>query len=227
MRIKIFHGDNLVESRKALSEEVAKARKLGAEVVTLNGPKANFTEVRSALESSSLFGEERLVVMENFLSLPPSAFKRKTLSYLKKGQFGNNLVLWEGKGLKTISLKAPTKLFRLDPVLFRFLESLQEGGGKKSLELLAKLGKKEKPEMIFYMIVRQVRLLILARDLGASGLSGMASWQQKKLISQAKFFTLDQLLEIYRRLLEIDFAQKTSTDSLPLSSRLDLLVSEI
>lgn len=227
MKIKIFHGDNIVESRRKLSEEAAKAKEEGTEVVTLNGAKTNFTEVRSALESSSLFGQDKLVVMENFLSSPVSAFKKKTLDYLKKGQFGNNLILWEEGRLKNIPLKAPTKLFRLDPVLFRFLESLQEGGERKSLELLAKLTRKEKPEMIFYMIVRQVRLLILAKDLGASGLSGMASWQKNKLVSQAKFFSMNRLLELHKKLLEIDFAQKTSTDPLPLSSRLDLLASEI
>jgi len=77
------------------------------------------------------------------------------------------------------------------------------------------------------MMIRQIKLLIIAKDLGKKGLGNMPSWQKEKLTSQAKFFTLEHLLEIYKKLLEIDFKQKTSRDVFSLSSRLDLLVSEI
>lgn len=227
MNVKIFHGENIVESRKALWQEVSKAKEKGVEVVTLNGAKTDLTEIRSALESSSLFGQDKLVILENFLSLASCPFKKKSLDYLKKGKFENSLILWEEKQLRSIPLKVPIKLFRLDPILFRFLESLRQEQPGKSLALLEKLKKKEKPEMIFYMIARQVRLLILAKDLGQSGLTGFATWQKQRLISQAKFFNLEHLIRIYKKLLEIDLEQKTSRDPLPLSSRLDLLVSEI
>lgn len=227
MKIKIFHGDNLVESRMALSQEVSKARKAGMEVVTVSGVKADFTQIRSALESGSLFGQDKLVVIEDFLSSSSSSFKKKTLAYLKKAQFENELILWEGREIKNLPLKVETKLFRLDPILFRFLESLKQGSPEASLELLRQLKKKEKPEMIFHMMTRQIRLLILAKDLGEEGLASLASWQKGKLIRQAQAFDLNHLVFLFGKLLEIDLEQKTSSDPFPLSSRLDLLVSEI
>ncbi len=220
--IKILHGENIVQSRKRLTEILEKSRKEGTEIVYLDGTKVTITEVRSALESGSLFGESKLVVIENLKEKP------EILTYLKKGKFDNDLILWEQKEIKREILPgAEMEVFKLTPLIFSFLESLKPGSVKESLRLLSELKKGEEPEMIFYMLVRQFRNLILARDLGAPGLSEMALWQQKKFLKQAENFNLEQLLEIYRKLLEIDFAQKTSTDPFNLSSRLDLLTAEI
>lgn len=220
--IKILHGDNVVQSRKRLTEILEKARKEGAEIVYLDGTKVTITEVRSALESGSLFGESRLVVIENLKEKP------EILTYLKKEKFDNDLILWEPKEIKREILPgAEMEVFKLAPLIFSFLESLKPGNFKESLRLLSELKKGEEPEMIFYMLVRQFRNLILTRDLGASSLSDLALWQQKKFLKQAENFSLEQLLEIYRKLLEIDFKQKTSSDPYSLSSRLDLLTAEI
>jgi len=123
MDIKIFHGDNIAESRKALSIEIAKAKSEGKEIVVLDGKKTNLTKIRQALESSSLFGQNKLVIIENLLSLCSLPSKNKTLDYLKKEKFEASLILWEGKRLKRIPLKFHAKLFRLEPILFRFLKS--------------------------------------------------------------------------------------------------------
>lgn len=220
--IKILHGDNIVQSRKRLTEILEKARKEGTEIVYLDGTKVTITEVRSALESGSLFGKNRLVVIENLKEKP------EILTYLKKGKFDNDLILWEQKEIKGEILPGiELEIFKLPPLIFSFLESIRPGSSKESLRLLSELKKGEEPEMIFYMLVRQFRNLILARDLGASGLSDLALWQQKKFLKQAENFSLEQLLEMYRKLLEIDFKQKTSSDPYSLSSRLDLLTAEI
>lgn len=220
--IKILHGDNIVQSRKRLTEILEKARKEGTEIVYLDGTKVTITEVRSALESGSLFGKTKLVVIENLKEKP------EILTYLKKGKFDNDLILWEQKEIKReIISGAELEIFKLPPLIFSFLESIRPGSSKESLRLLSELKKGEEPEMIFYMLVRQFRNLILARDLGASGLFDLALWQQKKFLKQAENFSLGQLLEMYRKLLEIDFKQKTSSDPYSLSSRLDLLTAEI
>ncbi|PJE67598.1 hypothetical protein COU95_01515 [Candidatus Shapirobacteria bacterium CG10_big_fil_rev_8_21_14_0_10_40_9] len=220
--IKIIHGDNIVQSRKRLTEILEKARKEGTEIVYLDGTKVTITEVRSALESGSLFGKNRLVVIENLKEKP------EILTYLKKGKFDNDLILWEQKEIKReIIPGVELEIFKLPPLIFSFLESIRPGSSKESLRLLSELKKGEEPEMIFYMLVRQFRFLILARDLGDSGLSDLSLWQQKKFLKQAENFSLEQLLEIYRKLLEIDFKQKTSSDPYSLSSRLDLLTAEI
>ena len=220
--IKILHGENIVQSRKRLTEIVEKARNSGQEVVYLDGTKASLTDVRSSLESGSLFGKTKLVVIENLKEKP------EILTYLKKGKFDNDLVLWEQKEIKGDFLpKADKEVFKLPPMIFKLLESLAPGNTKESLRLLAELKQTEEPEMIFYMIVRQFRYLIVASDLGPSGLSELSPWQQKRFLDQASLFSQEKLKEIYKNLLEIDFNQKTSGDAFSLSSRLDLLISAI
>jgi len=229
--ITLLHGENIVASRKSLTQITQKAQQEGLEVASFDGKKIDLSQIRPALESGSLFGKNRLVVVENLVSSPKGKDKKRILEYLSKGQFDNDLVLWEERQLKGQEEKqfsqAKIQLFRLDPVIFRFLENIRPGNSKLTLQLLQELKRKEEAEMIFYMLIRQIRLLILAKDLGAGGLSSLSPWQQQKLLTQAKYFTLDQLQKFYKELLKVDFHQKTSGDSYSLSSRLDLLLTSL
>jgi len=219
--IKILHGENIAQSRKRLMEIVREAKNSGWEIVYLDGGKVSLTDIRSALESSSLFGKTKLVVLEN-LKDP------KIFDFLKNGKFDNNLVIWEKEEIKKDVLpRAEKEIFRLPPLIFKFLESLAPGNARESLRMLTELEKEEEPEMIFHMLVRQFRYLILASDLGVSGLAGFPLWQQKKLLTQARLFSPEKLREIYGRLAEMDFSEKTSRDPLPFSSRLDLFIASL
>ena len=95
--------------------------------------------------------------------------------------------------------------------------------------------KKDSPEMVFYMLARRIRELVIALDLGKKGLKG-APWQIGKLIHQAKNFTqhqedagqgLKQLKSVYQQLLEIDIDIKTGRSFMPLDWHLDLLIANI
>jgi len=81
--------------------------------------------------------------------------------------------------------------------------------------------------MIFFMITKHLRLLILASDLGKKGLKNMPPWRQGKLVSQGNQFGLDKLLNTYKRLLKIDCQQKTGKTPFSLSSQLDLLIASL
>jgi DNA polymerase III delta subunit len=223
-----LHGENIVQSRKRLTEVLDKVRDNGLETVVLDGSRISLSEVRSALESGSLFGKTKLVVVENLLTSQKSKEKERIIEYLNKGKFDNDLIIWEPKEIKSASLlQAQKEVFRLTPLIFRFLGTLAPRNTKESLRLLTELKQTEEPEMILYMLIRQFRFLILACDLGPSGMSELSSWQQKKFLAQSGKFKLEQLKDIYGKLLEIDFAQKTSGDAFSLSSRLDLLVSSL
>lgn len=227
--IKILHGDNLAESRKALSQLIQEARAAGQEILNLESNKIDLSELRKALESNSLLGKNRFVILENFLSGRKSKDKSGIYDFLFKGRFENDLIFWEDKELKGVNLPSGIKAekFRLNPVIFRFLENLKPGNSTQMLILLLEVKQTGDPQMIFYMLSRQIRLLILAKDLGANGLSSLSPWQQQKLLTQAKYFTLDQLQRFYKELLKVDFQQKTSGDSYSLASRLDLLVASL
>ena len=223
--IKILCGDNLIESRKAVMEIAQKAKEEEKEVVILDGAKTEISQIRSAVESGSMFNDNRLILIENFLSSQKSTRKQQILDYLLKNKSHQEIILWEGKNVdkRTIPSDIRMEVFKLDQKLFKFLDSLQPGIPTKLLELLIVLKQKQEPEMIFYMLTRQIRLLILAKE----NLLKMAPWQEAKLNSQAKLFSLDQLKDLYAQLLEIDYNQKTGNDAYNLTSRLDLLISSL
>lgn len=224
--IKIFHGENLVASRQALMVLVKKAKKEGMEVVVLESRKATLAEVRLALTSDSLLGRNRLLIIENLLSGQTTAEKKKIIEYLVHQPFENDLVIWEEKEIARLPALPGVlvEVFKASRKIFPFLESLRPDNQKQMLTQLWEAKRTEESEMIFYMLIRQIRLLLLVKSAETTGLP---SWQVQKLKTQASYFSLLQLKELYQKLLEIDYLQKTSGDPYLLSSRLDLLVASL
>lgn len=102
--------------------------------------------------------------------------------------------------------------------IFAMVDTLSSKDGRRSLQMLHKLLDEDDPQRIFSMIVRQFRLLILAREIldeqgpGAkfAQLMGVHPYVADKTAQQASQFNLPVLEAVYRRLLEIDEALKTS-----------------
>ena len=189
----------------------------------------NLLSLRQALESSSLLSKSYLVIIENLFSGKKNKEKEKIIDYLKKNQ-PQNLIIWEEKkidGRLLLSFKNSVLTFDLAPLVFHFLDSFFPGNAKSCLSLFHQCLEQEPSEAVFYLLQKRVEHLIIAYDLGRSGLSKMALWQAEKLIRQAQKFTLLELLKIYRRLLKIDFQQKTGKSSFDLSDNLDLLIANL
>ena len=248
----ILHGENNLLSRQKLTNEIANFKlKTQGEILRYDGHNLNLMDLRQSLESASLFrakretrvslfrakrktrvsllGDSRLVIIENLFSGRAGKEKQKIIDYLKK-TVAQNLIIWEGKkidGRTLTSFKGQVLRFDLDPVIFRFLDSLSPGKAKISLTFLHQCLTQDPPEIIFFMLARQIRFLILAADLGKKGLGQMESWRAEKLIRQAQRFTLIKLMKIYRQLLKIEVQQKTGQTPFTLSSQLDLLVASL
>ncbi|HTX78841.1 MAG TPA: DNA polymerase III subunit delta [Longilinea sp.] len=119
-----------------------------------------------------------------------------------------------------ITSEGPTNLFGM-------IDALAEGNARTAIKLLHDLLETEDAASLFAMIVRQFRLLIQAREIidesGKAAAIGaelhQVSFVAEKLERQARRFSLAQLKSIYRRLLEIDLAAKTS--QMPLDVALD------
>lgn len=222
----ILHGENIILSRKRL-EEITK-NFLG-EVVYLSGKKINLGELKQSIESRSLFGQDRLVIIEDFFSRSSSKEKELIFCYFKEN-ISINFVLWEGKKIDGRSLmsfqKAKIYRFDLTSSIFKFLDSLEPGNSRQSLNLLHQSLVKDTPEAVFYMLIRQSRLLLQVKDSSGNNPVG-GGWQQNKLIQQAKKFTFNQLLFLHRELLKIDWLQKTGRSPFSLICQLDLLVTAI
>jgi DNA polymerase III subunit delta len=117
--------------------------------------------------------------------------------------------------------------------IFDMVDAVAQQNSRKAVHLLHTLLEQQEPISLFFMIVRQFRLLIQAREILDEGGSAdqierelrQHSFVAKKLAEQARRFSMARLEEIYRRLFEMDEAMKTSQVSLDLS--LDTFIASL
>lgn len=109
--------------------------------------------------------------------------------------------------------------YAAEPDVFVMVDALGRRDSAAALRLLHRLLAGDDPLRLFGMIVRQFRLLILAREYLNTGGSaqprdmskaiGVHPYVAEKLAGQVRQFTLDQLESIYHSLLEADVGIKT------------------
>lgn len=225
--ITVFCGDDLVSSRKAFLDSLDSYKEKGYDMVKFNGKDLTEESLELSSGPTSLFGEQRLLVIEGLLSGTKSKEKEKVLEKIAK-LANATLVIWEGKDFSKIDqAKYPNFVFKnskLPSSVFSFLDKLSSNKPKENILAFHKTISEVEAAFVFIMLVRQIRMLILASE---NELANLPSWQSGKFIHQAKLFTQDKLLEIYKKLLAIDFRQKTSAVAFDLKSELDLLLIEI
>lgn len=204
---RIFHGDNHPASRQALNQAIKTEQ--GREVIKLDGSKINDTDLHQALESQSLFGQEKLVVIDKFPT--------KLIDILAGYQGKTPVFIWHDKALTPAQLKKlgnfKPQLFKIPATVFTFLDQLTIASFHQAV-------KTNTPEQIFYLLHRRVSQLIQAKDSPQQ--LKLADWQVKKLTHQTHRFSLNQLLKLHSQLLDIDIAIKTGRNFLPLDRTLEL-----
>jgi DNA polymerase-3 subunit delta len=117
--------------------------------------------------------------------------------------------------------------------VFEMVDAIGQRDGATASRLLHRLLDQNDPLQLFGMIIRQFRLLILAREyLNEGGAPkeigktiGVHPFVGEKLVGQVKVFSLEQLETIYHFLLETDIGIKTGkVDSI---LALDLLIAGV
>jgi DNA polymerase-3 subunit delta len=102
--------------------------------------------------------------------------------------------------------------------VFDMVDALGNRNGQLALKILHRLLEEEEPSRLFGMIVRQFRLLIMTHELLDAGYReaeiarqlGTPFFVVRKLIPQTRHFSLETLEDIFRQLLDVDEAIKTS-----------------
>lgn len=116
--------------------------------------------------------------------------------------------------------------------MFEMVDALAEGKGKVAVALVHRLLEQDADVFGLYgMIIRQFRLLLLAKEHLSSGGSpkeiasaiGVHPYVAEKLTKQTRSFTVEQLEKVYRTLHDYDFKMKTGQIE-PLLA-LDLLIA--
>lgn len=117
--------------------------------------------------------------------------------------------------------------------IFAMVDALGGRDARRALGLLNHLLADQPAQYIFSMVARQVRLLLIAREVSADGggereivaASGAHPFVARKLLDQCRRFTEIELRDMYRRLDDLDEASKTGKTSLDVG--LETLVARI
>lgn len=221
----IFHGEKLVESLREI--DLLKEKLKVGEVIDLDGKKLTPTELIQATESESLFQNTRLVIVRNYLARFKRGDTKELKAQIERIPNDAETVFVESNEIsKTILNLFPKNtdiaLFNPDRLIFKLVDSIGVKPTKDVYYLFTECLKLEPPEFIFTMLVRQFRLLL---QIKAGEIpKGLMSWQVGKLKSQASSFTRDELLKLYRKLLDTDFSSKSGTSVFPLEKTIAQLV---
>ena len=224
----IIHGEDIVFARDRLNELIEAAKNKDLDVKRLVAKDLDLTTATQVLEAATLFGETPLIVIEGLFSLTKSKNKDSLIEFITKYQ-DRDLLLFEDKALSPTTLKPFAKAkheeYKPAAIIFSFLDSLHPGGAAKSLKLLDDLTSARQPaELIFAMLVRQIRLLIQALEPNTLK---VAPWQKNKLVSQARLFGEGKLLKLHRDLYHLDKGIKTGANPLDLSLQLMSLIANL
>lgn len=228
--LTIIHGNDTAASRAFYIETRQKIN--NPEV--FEGDKLNYDLLFKALEGNSLFETEKHIFIENFFG----SVKTNSLEFKKIADYLNskkdiNLFFWEGKELtKTQSLafkNSIVKVFNYPQLLFNFLDELKPNN-PKLISLFNKLQVTMETELIFYMIIRQFRIMLSLIELNDEKIDEarrIAPWQVSKLKAQAKYFDKQRLKEIYKKLYTIDYETKFGLNSLDLAKTIDIFLIDL
>lgn len=114
--------------------------------------------------------------------------------------------------------------------IFALVDALGNGQGREAQAMLHQLLDEQDAFSIFGMVVRQFRLLLLAREVlenhgNVQAELKLHSFVAQKVTAQARKFSLESLENIYRHLLRVDEDAKTGQMSLDLA--LDMFVMQL
>lgn len=220
----ILHGENIPATNNEFVTLLTSFKNKGYDVFRYQAKHLSLADVESALGSDSLFQTQKLIVIEHLHSLPRSRKKNELIKTLAQAESSSKtaedtvLILIEKRSLTKTMLKqfpeAEVREFKLTKYLFKWLESLEGGFSKNkakarsSLLLFQQALDQNGEYMCLVMLVRQVRMLIQVKESGTvKGPPFMVS----KLKKQAASFTFQELLNMHKKVLEIDLIHKQNT----------------
>lgn len=227
--ITIIHGDDTAASRTYLLQ-----KKGDMPVVTYTAETVSLTSLIQEIEGGGLFETDKVIIIESLFSQKSSKTLDEILEYIGK-QKNADILLWESKTLTKKALsqipRAEIKEFALPKVLFQFLDALLPGNGKEAIVLFHDLLKTTPVELIFFMVIRQYRLLLWFAETSESApideAVRLSPWQKKKILSMSRQYSVKKLIAIYSTLSNIDVLAKTGGLVLPLQKTIDMFLLEL
>lgn len=210
MSITLIHGDNTFSSRQELNRILDRIRQQNTELLIFTPQSLNPTALTQATQASSLFGQDKHVVIENLYSLKSKSDLTQILILLaEKTPTLPPIIIWEAKVLTPTQINKlkPTtvKIHKTPSLLFTFLDQLYPGNVTQALSTLEKIKEAVPTPLLIFMLFRHLRSLVTVTNPGFKG----APWQKQKLQAQAKKWSQALLLNFHSSLLDLEFRSKT------------------
>ncbi len=205
MAIFIYHGDDNFQSRRELSEDLKKYPQIK------HFESGEITAENLIQASGGLFSQgNTALVLEKFFTLRGKKLTQAT-EYIKKLNKSIDFFIWENKRLYPNMInKLPTKKvreFKLPNTIFKLLDSIGNTSHRQLLKYLESCFQTHPPELIFFLIQKRLRQMILAK-IGSDQLPG-ANWQKQKLYKQVKNLSEKLIITWYIKTIDIEWKNKT------------------
>ncbi len=209
----ILHGEDANKSYNRLVILTGELRLQQFEIISADAQEIDITHLRQEISSGGLFGTKKCFVIKNLLSGTKSKNKDKLIEVINQ-ETDHEIILWENKALTATVLKkfphAKTEVYSISPVIFKFLDSLRPKNTNNIILGWKNLQKEgTEPEFVFAMLCRQFKLLIQTKS--DPKYLKLAPYPKRLIENQARYFTLDNLIDLYSRLYEIDKKIKTGS----------------
>ncbi len=206
MAIYIYHGDDSFQSRR----ELTNALKGYPQVKRFEGKDISSEGIIQA--SGGLFSQGNVaLVLEKLFSLGKNQFKEVN-KYIEKLSPDYDFFIWQGKRLypnqiKKIADKPKVNEYKLPNTIFKLLDSIGKSNHNQLLTLLQGSFQTHPPEVIFYLVQKRLRKMILAKE-DSEYLTG-AGWQKRNLYNQVKGISTDLIADWYKKTVIIEYKNKT------------------
>lgn len=218
MHIFLLHGDNTSQSHTRLMKYMESAKKRGWDTITYSDKSQNLPQL---LLSDSLFGNEKLVIVEGF-----DLLTKRDLNWLTKEgkEHKGNVVIYHDGVLAKTKIKTIPDLEKIEeftyPVLlWKMVDGFYPGNAKQFLALMHQVLSNNVPELVFGLLAKQVKdLYWVLVDYESVP---YPAWRKSKLENTGKKFSKEKLERIISEMAEIDVQSKTSDSEL--RDLLDLL----
>lgn len=224
--ITLIHGDDT----KKVWEEYQNQLKKPDTKLEISLKNLSLEDVRAALSSTSLFGENKTIVITDLKSLHHT--KRAELFNLLKDDKDTDaqIIILADTLLDTkVVSKIPTNsvyTFALPKYFFDYLDALIPSTNKKTLGYLANL-KAQDGEQIFYATCSRVRALLLQKTKNPKQYedsSKLSPFFENKLKSQSRMWDENKLKAFYLDLFSLECKLKTSSLPLKMHDHLDIMI---
>jgi len=203
--IYIFHGDNQFDSRQALNKLLEQYTQY--DQLKTDSKNIDLDRVNLFLQSSSLFAEKKVLIIENFFSANKSIIDK--LIKVVKDSNDIDLIIWQDKALNATQLKtfpqSKVQLFALSNKLFGCLNAVRPKNLNGFVPLYKEVLKMGLYDLFLYLIKGNLR---------------------RQLTTYSKF-DQTKVKNSYLQLIELDYQNKSGQLSIPKEIALERIVMNL